>query len=118
MYNENKPINWLFEEQKIISTKYSLRFKNKELILNNNELNDYLNNSSIEDIKNINCFIKIYKFDNDFEKWIVLFSDDTPSKINDKITYYSLDKDKSILNYGFNILNNLDEKIILILLNK
>lgn len=101
------PYNELFEEESITNIRYSISLSGKEIYLSLEELKEYK-----EDWKKIRCFQKIYRFGNGFEKWIVLFSNDTPQIIDGKRVYYKMTHEKSIKNYGFNILDNIDIDLI------
>ncbi len=118
--NEFKISNNIYNQEKvlknIISTYYKINIDNKEYEFK--DMNKFLNEKSVEDIKKINMLIKVFETETKEQKWIVLFSDYQPERINGKLKYYSLNKEKSELNYGENILSEYDEKIIMILNNK
>lgn len=101
------PFNELFEKETITNIGYSISLPGKEIYLSFEELKEYK-----ENWKKIRCFQKIYRFDNGYEKWIVLFSNDTPQKIDGKLVYYKMTPEKSIQNYGFNILDDIDIDLI------
>lgn len=99
--------NELFEEQKITNIYYSLSLSGKEVHLSSEELKEYK-----DDVIKTRCFQKKYRFDNGFENWIVLFSNDTPQKIDGKLVYYKMTPEISIQRYGFNILDDIDIDLI------
>jgi hypothetical protein len=67
---------------------------------------------SIEDINKINCLQKCFENKYKYQRWIVLFSDNQPMKVNNILNYYHMTKEKSIKEYNYNILDNVDEKVI------
>lgn len=93
---------------------YIISYKNNNL--HHRFLKDEL--LSIQYIENISLFMKIYVQKDNCERWIVLFTNDNPSLVISKITYYYMTTEKSIKDYQYNILDNNEENIIQHILDK
>ncbi len=106
------PYNEFFEETKIESIKYIIYYKNINGEKHYTEAE--LNNLTEEELKKIGCLMKDYKNTENHIKSIVLFSDNCPSKIDG---YYRMTEEKSLKYYGFNILYDIDIRIINFLVN-
>ncbi len=67
---------------------------------------------SIEDINKISCLQKGFENKCKYQRWILLFSDNQPSKVNNVLNYYHMTKEKSMKEYNYNILDSRDEEVI------
>ncbi len=110
----NIPFNEFFEESEIKGIEYVVYLKNQngEKRYSKEELVKLFNDSK-EELKRISCFMKEYK-NTKIIRLIVLFSDNHPSKIDG---YYRMTEEKSLKYYGFNILDDIDNDIIMYLNN-
>ncbi len=103
-----------FNIQDYIDYYYIVNFKNdnNEYKISKNEL------KKITHIEHIRLFMKAYIKKDKGEHWIVLFSTDTPTLANNKLTYYHMTKEKSMKDNQYNILDNNEENIIQYILDK
>lgn len=90
----------------------SYKNENNQYKISKNEL------EKIEHIENISLFMKIYIQKDKYERWIVLFTNDTPTLVNNKRTYYYMTKEKSMNDYQYNIFDNNEDTIIQYILDK
>ncbi len=97
-----------FNTKEIINTYITIYKKNNEIITCNK---DNFNKINLN-YKEIYLVTKEYVSHDNFIKSIVLFSDNYPSKINNKLIYYHMTQEKSLETYGFNILNDFETKLI------
>ncbi len=102
MYTPPSPFN-----NNIKNYYYEIVYNNKHIHkLNQNELN----NLTSEEIKNITLFSKIFI---NWKKQIILFTKDTPTLLNGKLTYYYATKEKYMIHYNdFQVLDTFDENMI------
>ncbi len=105
--------NEFFNTKEIVNTYITIHTKNNEVFTFNN---DNFEKSNLN-IKEIYLVTKEYLAHDKCQKSIVLFSDNYPLKINNKIVYYHMNKEKSLETYGFNILNDFETELINNILN-
>jgi hypothetical protein len=105
-----------FNTKKIINNYITIYKKNNEVFTYNKENKNNFEKSNLN-YKEIYLVTKEYVAHDNFIKSIVLFSDDHPSKINNKLLYYHMNKEKSLETYGFNILNDFETELINNILN-
>ncbi len=102
-----------FNTKKIVNDYVKIYTKNnKEVIFNKDNFDKTKLNT-----KEIYLVTKEYVSHANLIKSIVLFSDDHPAKINNKLVYYHMTQEKSLEVYGFNILNDFETELINNILN-
>lgn len=108
--NPSDPYNRHIIPSKIIKTFYIIYYKNisGETRYTPEEFAKLSNN----EIKNIGCIQKAFENKYKYQRWIVIFSDNHPTKINNVLNYYHMTKEKSIKEHNYNILDSNDEKVI------
>ncbi len=104
----NKISSEFFNTKEIINTYITIYKKNNQVLTYNK---DNFKKSNLN-YKEIYLVTKDYVSHDNFIKSIVLFSDDHPSKINNKLIYYHMSEEKSLETYGFNILNDFETELI------
>jgi hypothetical protein len=102
-----------FNTKEIINTYITIYTKNNEEVIFNK---DNFNKINLN-YKEIRCVTKEHIAHDKSKYTIVLFSDNYPSKINNKLVYYHMNKEKSLEVYGFNILNDFETQLINHILN-
>lgn len=88
-----------------------------EIVYNNKQTHklnqDELTKLTTEEIKNITLFSKMFLNIDNYIKQIILFTKDTPTLVNGKLTYYYVMKESSVIHYNnFEILEAFDEVMI------
>ncbi len=109
----NKRSSEFFDTKSIVNTSIIIYTKNNKIITCNQDNFEKINLN----YKEIYLVTKEYVSHDKCRKSIVLFSDDHPAKINDKLVYYHMTQEKSLEVYGFNILNNFETELINNILN-
>ncbi len=106
----NDPYNLHIVSSKITKTFYIVFYKNTpgETRYTPEEFAKL----SIEDINKISCLQKGFENKYKYQRWILLFSDNQPSKVNNILNYYHMTKEKSMKEYNYNILDSRDEEVI------
>ena len=103
MVPSEKSINWLFEEHEVVNHEYQIYHNDKSFTISKEELSQL----SDEERGKIKCITKNFIFDNKYQKWIVLFSDDRHCKY-----FYILTKEKSMENYQRDIYDEYDYEVV------